>query len=84
MGSILQYLRPSLNYHLSFRSLFCLFLSGSFSRVLLYFHCILGFVWVSVCSVSLPRGAANRSMICDCGIFERKIKQSFKPVTVIV
>ena len=37
-----------------------------------------------LCSVSLPRGAASRSMICDCGIFERKIKQSFKPVTAIV
>ena len=27
-GSILQYFRPSLNYHLSLSSLFCLFLSG--------------------------------------------------------
>ena len=27
-GSILQYSRPSLSYHLSLRSLFCLFLSG--------------------------------------------------------
>ena len=27
-GSILQYFRPSLSYHLSLRSLFCLFLSG--------------------------------------------------------
>ena len=34
-GSILQYFRPSLNYHLSFRSLFCLFLSGRFTQVLL-------------------------------------------------
>ena len=29
-GSILQYFRPSLSYHLSLRSLFCLFLSGNF------------------------------------------------------
>ena len=29
-GSILQYFRPSLRYHLSLRSLFCLFLSGRF------------------------------------------------------
>ena len=29
-------LRPSLSYHLSFRSLFCLFLSGHFTQVLLY------------------------------------------------
>ena len=35
-GSILQYFRPSLNYHLSLRFLFCLFLSGRFTQVLLY------------------------------------------------
>ena len=36
-GSILQYFGPSLSYHLSLRSLFCLFLSGRFTQVLLYF-----------------------------------------------
>ena len=36
-GSILQYFRPSLSYQLSFRPLFCLFLSGRFTQVLLYF-----------------------------------------------
>ena len=35
-GSILQYIRPSLSNHLSLRSLFCLFLSGPFTQVLLY------------------------------------------------
>ena len=35
-GSILQYFRPSLSYHLSLRSLFCLFLGGRFTQVLLY------------------------------------------------
>ena len=35
-GSILQYFWPSLSYHLSLRSLFCLFLSGCFTQVLLY------------------------------------------------
>ena len=35
-GSILQYFRPSLSYHLSLRSLFCLFLSDRLSQVLLY------------------------------------------------
>ena len=35
-GSILQYFRPSLSYHLSLRSLFCLFLRGRFTQVLLY------------------------------------------------
>ena len=40
-GSILQYFRPSLSYHLSFRSLFCLFLRGHFTQVLLYFNLFL-------------------------------------------
>ena len=35
-GSILQYFRPSLSYHLSFRALFCLFLSGCIRQILLY------------------------------------------------
>ena len=35
-GSILQYFRPSLSYHLSLRSLFYLLLSGRFTQVLLY------------------------------------------------
>ena len=35
-GSILQYFWPSLSYHLSLRSLFCHFLSGCFTQVLLY------------------------------------------------
>ena len=33
-GSFLQYFRPSLSYHLSLRSLFCLFLSGRLTQVL--------------------------------------------------
>ena len=37
-GSILQDFRPSLSYHLSLGSLFCLFLSGSFTQVLLYLY----------------------------------------------
>ena len=43
--SILQYFSPSLNYHLSLRSLFCLFLSGCFRQVLLY----ITFCWI-MCS----------------------------------
>ena len=35
-GIILQYIRPSLCYHLSLRSVFCLFLSGPLRQVLLY------------------------------------------------
>ena len=34
-GEILQYFRPLLSYHLTLRSLFCLFLNGSFTPVLL-------------------------------------------------
>ena len=34
-GSILQYFQPSLSYHLSLRSLFCLFLNGRLRQVLL-------------------------------------------------
>ena len=37
-GRILQYIRPSLSYNLSFRSLFCLFFSGRFVQVLYRFY----------------------------------------------
>ena len=36
MRNFLQYFRLSLSYHLSLRSLFCLFLGGCFIQVLLY------------------------------------------------
>ena len=39
-GSNLQYFRPSLSCHLSLRSLFCLFLSGRLSQVLLYMYSV--------------------------------------------
>ena len=35
-GSILQYFRPALNYHVALRPLFCLLLSGRLRQVLLY------------------------------------------------
>ena len=38
--SILQYFRPSLSYRLLLRSLFCLFLSGRLTQVLLYTYFI--------------------------------------------
>ena len=37
-GSILQYFRPLLSYHLLLRSSFCLFLSDRFTQVLLYMY----------------------------------------------
>ena len=36
----MQYVRPSLSYHLSLRSLFFIFLSGRFTQVLLYMELI--------------------------------------------
>ena len=36
---LMQYFRPSLNYHLSLRSLFFLFLRGRFRLVLIYSTC---------------------------------------------
>ena len=39
-GIILQYFRPLLSYHLSFRSLFCLFLNDRYTHVLLYIYLI--------------------------------------------
>ena len=42
--SILQYFRPALSYHLSLRSLFCLFLSSRLRQVLLYCFWL---VWLS-------------------------------------
>ena len=42
-GGILQYFRPPLSYHLQLRSLFCLFLSGRFTHVLLYINVHLTF-----------------------------------------
>ena len=38
-GSILQYFQSSLSYYLSLRSLFCLFLGGRFTQVVLYNMC---------------------------------------------
>ena len=40
--SILQYFRPSLSYHLSLRSLFCLFMSGRWRHVLLKYNEVRG------------------------------------------
>ena len=68
-GSILPFIRHSLSYHSSFRSLFCLFLSGCFKQVLLYLYqskCKLAFNWFvfdnkKVLSSQAPENA------CDTG-----------------
>ena len=44
--SILQYLWPSLSYHLSLRYLFCLFLSGRLRQVLLFILVLLSVFFI--------------------------------------
>ena len=56
--SILQYFWPSLSYHLSLRSLFCLFLSGCLGQVLLQF--LFRYI-VSVCSCYQRDGCHKRT-----------------------
>ena len=58
-GSILQYCRPSLSYCLSLRPLFCLFLCGRFTQVLLH-------VFIHINSVS-PDVAFMCSIKPYCG-----------------
>ena len=55
-GSILQYFRPSLSYHLSWTSLFWLFLSGPFTQGWLY-NVLSDFCWLEFFSlrISVPR-----------------------------
>ena len=52
-GSILQYFWPSLSYHLSLRSLFCLCLSGSLRQVLLYLLFTTICLWLESCKLTL-------------------------------
>ena len=52
-GSILQYFRLSLSYQLLLRSLFCLFLSGCFTQVLLYTYSLFNHTYLLSCSMVL-------------------------------
>ena len=61
-GSILQYFRPSLSYHLPLRSLFCLFLSSRFTQVLLYQLTWNQSIHLSEASLTM-RELAERSLI---------------------
>ena len=63
-GSILQYFRPSLSYYLTFRSLFCLFLSGRLRQVLLYYDCGI------LCFHALKEFNLNLSCNDDCSILQ--------------
>ena len=54
-GSIQQYFRPSLSNHLSLRSLFCLFLSGRFTQVLLTYVSFIVHAEYSACIVAQKR-----------------------------
>ena len=55
-GSIPQYFQPSLSYHLSLRSLFCLFLSGCLRQALLLKHYLI----VEVEKLAVDKRAADR------------------------
>ena len=48
-GSIMQCFRLSLKNHMSLRSLFCLFLSGRFTQVLLYASTLNVFAFIYIC-----------------------------------
>ena len=56
-GSILQYFCPSLSYHLSLRSVFCLFLSGRLRQVFLYLLALLTIVTLEANSVDQDQTA---------------------------
>ena len=78
-GNILQYFRPSLSYHLSLRSVFCLFLSGRLRHVLLYINssssclfqtysmdCYFRQLWIDkrlAFNVSMPNVSLNIKML---------------------
>ena len=57
-GSILQYFRPSLSYHLSLSSLFCLFLCGRLRQFLPYHtllrlcFVVISFIYTCTCDIN--------------------------------
>ena len=57
-GSILQYFGSSLSYHLSLRSLFCLFLNGHWRHVLLYFN----FIWTDISALVMSPAKHGRDI----------------------
>ena len=65
-GSILQYFRPSLMYHLSLRSLFCLFFEWPFYT---------GFTVLFIKGNSLP---AQRQLTDEISGFEKYIENDIK------
>ena len=67
-GSILQYFGLSLSYHLSLRSLFCLFLCGHFTQVLLYYTIILKDVFVCVDTLCPSQQCFGHVVSCLSGL----------------
>ena len=62
--SILQYCQPSLSYHLSLRSLFCLFLSGRLSQV----YCISDLDYLSYDDTYWSKMFIDAGLVpCICG-----------------
>ena len=74
-GSILQYFRPSLSYHLSLRSLFCLFLSGRLRQVLLY---LINFRTNLKKSIKLPISSQTVEIFFQLFSAEESIKMQTK------
>ena len=86
-GSNLQYFQPSLGYHSSLKSLFCLFLGGCLRQVLLYMQCspyitlCLGSIEMdcvisdSCCKLTVL-GKTNRKMTIHGEKIEEKISKS--------
>ena len=69
-GSILHYFQPPLSYHLSLRSLFCLFLSSPFTHFFLLFDFILNvpstiFSYVGTGLVGLNQYQARIHVSCS-------------------
>ena len=72
-GSILQYFRPSLRYHLSLRYLFCLLLRGHLRQVLLYVittSLIINLSWAPLPGrvVQSVTSATDASLTADPGV----------------
>ena len=63
-GSILQYFQSSLSYQLLLRSLFCLFLSGFITQVLLNMAIALQFTTVFVIYIFLSSEKSDLGVSC--------------------
>ena len=78
----LQYFRPSLCYHLSLRSLFCQFLSGIFTQVLLFIFPFLSALGLQLCPITngtLPTESSSIDSIPeheDFAAYQRELSRA--------